>query len=83
MRNEESETYIHALRNEKSYIHAPLRTFAANCVILSSNPPLILAFRTDSEKYSEARLHFVHTTARSLGTLTELLVIIAKGVVSL
>ena len=60
-----------------------LRTFTANCAFLSSNPPLLIAFRRDSEKHSEARLHFVRTTAHSLDTLTELLAIIAKGVVSL
>ena len=60
-----------------------VRTFTANCAFLSSNPPLILAFRADSEKYSEARLHFVRTTAHFLDRLTELLAIIVKGVVSL
>ena len=60
-----------------------LRTFTANCAFLSRKQPLILAFRRGSEKNSDARLHFVRTTAHSLDTLTELLAIIAKGVVSL
>ena len=60
-----------------------LRTFTANSAFRSSTPLLILSFQRGSEKHSEARLHFVRTTAHSLDTLTELLAIIAKGVVSL